>query len=119
MADRLNIINSYYSTLNKVGYINDKTLLNLIVYLALQEILDSWTFSEEQYKVIVNILEDIKNKECIIKMNTPCINTNKGILQNNNYYNFSFCDVPQQSNDNVFLKELWQIISEHNLFAVQ
>ena len=32
-SNRLNIINNYYSTLNKVGYINDKTLLNLIVYL--------------------------------------------------------------------------------------
>lgn len=118
MEDRFNLIKNYYSILSKIGYINDKVVIDILIYLALYEILESGICTEEQQRFIFETLNKIKNSNCLFKMNSSCV-SNKGVLYEKNFNNFSFYDIPQKSYDNDFIKELWQILDKNNLFAVK
>lgn len=116
METSLNTLNNYFSILEKTGYIDDNTVLSILIYIALQEIRYSWEWDEKYISIISNIMNSLESEVCIISNNTPCIN--KGTKDYNIGENtFGFYDLPQVTGNLAVINELVEAIKNYNLFA--
>lgn len=109
-------LDKYFSILNKIGYVDYTTVLDIVTYLALQEIYHSWDWSEEHRRYMNQVLNDLESKVCLISACTPCLECG-GIKQSYHLGDnvFGFYDMPTSS-DSAVVREIWKAMENYNLF---
>lgn len=90
------ILNRYYSILKNLGYIDYTGVLNIVLYLALEEIYS--TLDDNKYKEFIKkVLHNIEKNICLVSTSIPCIDFNNS---NCNEFIFGFLDVERPTCNN-------------------
>lgn len=111
------IIDKYYSTLSKLGYINYDTVFHILEYLALKDLLHSWEWDAEHKKIINDFINCLENKECIISSCTTCP-PSKAKCVGYTAPTFGFYDIPDSVYSNALLEEIRKVMEEGEFFLV-
>lgn len=115
MNNNLDIINKYFLILKNTGYIDYNSVYNILAYLSLHEILISWDWDDYTRMEYNNILDKLKNCECIMNMRNSCYNS----INSNRQYIFGFYDLPNIPYISSTMYEFQKMMEDDTLFAVQ
>lgn len=109
------MLNEYFSDLKNTGYVDYTTVLNIVNYLALKEILKARNWEDDDRRFINYILNELESKVCLISYCLPCKQSRDSIG------NSIFIGVPTMDNisfENDIIKEILSTLDSHNLFSV-
>lgn len=116
MNNSVRILNTYFTILKNLGYLNYSETLNIFVYIAVKELHDllSSSTDAELKDFIIHYLNDIKDNSCVIGSS---IRNNEKIQMSSDPV-FGIVDTSQNSYNHVLIEDLIKAMEDANIFMV-
>jgi hypothetical protein len=116
MNNSVRILNTYFTVLKNLGYLNDVETLSIFVYIAVKELQEALNNSTDlELKSFTNqYLNGIKDNSCVI---SNSIKNNERVQISSDPV-FGIVDTPQNSYSHALIEDLIQAMEDANVFMV-